>query len=209
MNGKNSPIFITAVIGIAIGIAVGAFFGYDIGFEKAVREAKEESGQSNEVKTWATFLSDTLGLSFAYRTFPDGYMLIENETESEGAFSYKIMKRSDYRELQESTEPREGPPVMTIEEFPNPGNRSLEDWIKTDRRSNYALQGEEKGGMKSEAIGGKNAIRYSWSGLYEGDSVAVIHQGSAVVMSVTYFGPGDQIRKDFEELLTSIRFIEE
>jgi hypothetical protein len=55
-------------------------------------------------------------------------------------------------------------------------------------------------------VGGRDAIGYQWSGLYEGESVAVLYDGNILLFGVSFFTPEDRIIIDFEVLLQSVEY---
>lgn len=99
----------------------------------------------------------------------------------------------------------EGPPVISVAKYPNPEGLSLEAWVKGDARSNWKLAAED-GGLGSMTVGGKQALAYRYSGLYETDAVAVAHNGNIYLFSVGWMTPEDTLRGDFDTLLQSVMF---
>ncbi|MEK7063818.1 MAG: hypothetical protein AAB955_03985 [Patescibacteria group bacterium] len=144
----------------------------------------------------AHYESAAYGISFRY---PEGYLLSEAERGNAERFHYAIvMVRAD-----EANPPigGEGPRAVTIDVYQNNlDNLSLADWLDTGQ-SNFKL-GD---GTKSAAtVDGVDAIRYRWSGLYEGETTAFLHRGSIIAISATFFENTDEQYWVYEDLLKSI-----
>lgn len=130
-----------------------------------------------------------LGISFQY---PSGYEL--QEVPSEGRYSIVLTREED------ATPPEngEGPTAITINLYET--DATLEEWLATTS-SNYALG---DGTYVETSAAGTDAVRYGWSGLYEGETTAFAREGLIVAASVTYLAPADAIRADYESVLSSL-----
>lgn len=96
----------------------------------------------------------------------------------------------------------EQPPAISISVFYNvPEN--LEQWVGSDPRSNFALQGSD---LASTTVGGEPALRYEHSGLYETDAVAVLHKGKIFLFEAQWLASHDAIRQDFQNILNTVHF---
>ena len=80
---------------------------------------------------------------------------------------------------------------------------SLEDWLRSDSRSNFALSDQV---LTPTTVGGQPAVAYRHSGLYETDAVALIREGQVYLFSAGWINAEDRIRTDFKELLQTVQF---
>lgn len=143
------------------------------------------------------YANDFFGFSFSY---PVGYILAESEvgTVSRKHHVVTIIKEEDAVPRVHS----EGPTAITIDVYQNDTNPlSLETWIASSE-SNLRLG---NGTLVETSVGGVPAKSFNWSGLYEGESIAFLHAGNIVVISVTYMSPSDDIYKAYQALLASLR----
>lgn len=150
----------------------------------------------NSIKTYKSI---SYGISFLY---PENYFLEEKPTGNGERSRYTITITEDTKEnrlvREGKTEAREGPVSITIDVFQNLENQSAESWIKRTSYSNYKLG---DGNILPITLGGKDALSYRWSGLYEGNSVVFVHKGNVIMMSVTFLSPTDPIVDIFESIL--------
>ncbi len=98
----------------------------------------------------------------------------------------------------------EGPAAITVQDIPNPEGVSLEQWVKSDNRSNWKLDGTEP---QATTIGGKPALTYRHSGLFEFDAAAVAHNGKIYLFEAGWMAAEDKIRTDFAKLLSTVQFL--
>ena len=176
------PTVLGIVIVLAL-IAAGAIFYAGSAFAPAPAPAPEQ-----------LYSNGVYGMSFSY---PAGYLLSEEATDD--GYRITLIKSEDAVPVVGGGE---GPVAITLDIREIPVGLDLEGWIRGIPESNFALG---PGELSKETVGGTDALRYSWSGLYEGESVALIHQGRVFLFSVTHTSPADQIRIDFEALLLSLR----
>lgn len=141
------------------------------------------------------YANGTYGFSFVY---PDYYVLTEQEVGNAERMHYAVtLVDTDDTVLPEGGE---GPTAITIDVYQNNlDKQTLDDWLETNQ-SNFKLGA---GTRAVTSVGGKEAITYSWSGLYEGETTAFIHGDNIIAISVTYFSRTDQIRADYLALLAS------
>ncbi len=177
------------VIGIVIVLALlatGAIFFAGNAF---VPEAQTPLEQ--------TYGNDLFGVSFAY---PVGYLLAEAEVGVLGRTHHviTIIKEEDAVPRIHS----EGPPTITLDFYQNDTKpQTLEEWVKGDE-SNLRLGNGES---TSLTVDGVEGVQFNWSGLYEGETTAFLHNGKVVAVSVTYLSPADEIYLDYQALLRSLR----
>jgi len=191
MNMKN---FYT-IAPILIALSVGIYFSLTVD-EKKVTNNNTYPNYSNEV----------LGIEFAYRAGPDGYVIQEyaSSRPTEDLLSTIVLMRTEDAERPMPVG-GEGPATITIQVLKNLKKQQSEAWANTNNiYSNINLK---TGEVSEYVLGGANAIRYSATGLYESDNVVVAHGENVYVLSGNYMDAESDLRKDFTPLLESVRFI--
>lgn len=184
---------------LAIVVLVVAIAG--IGMLMPTEKTPVEETPTEQVVTMKTYTNERLGVSFEY---PDIYVVTEKsgETGNPPRFDITVVNAKDYAEMASSTTPREGPLSMTITVFENGAQKfSLWDWIKKSDTSNWNIS---DGSYASTTIAGVEAVAYAWEGLYHGDTIAFVSNGTAYTASVTAMEPTDAIRADFGRVLQSL-----
>jgi hypothetical protein len=148
-------------------------------------------------ENWRQYASED-GVSFSY---PDTYEL-SSRTSSNGGDTWDVLLLlpKGYVPPQNG----EGPPAIIVSVFPASSDTSLETWVRTDNRSGYELS--QDGYLTKTAVGGQPALVYRHSGLYETDAVAVLVGGKVFLFSAGWLEQGDQIRADFQKMLTTVQF---
>lgn len=152
-----------------------------------------------------TYVSDTYGFNFSY---PAKYFLEEKEVGNGERGHYAIILTEDTEEnrlVREGNTPgREGPVAITFDVYQNNlDNMTLQQWVEGTNDSNYKLA---KGPYVATSVGGKTAVLYEWSGLYEGRTIAVLLDTVIIAINATYITPEDQILKDFSTILETVKF---
>ncbi len=99
----------------------------------------------------------------------------------------------------------EGPPTITITTYPVQ-DKTLQQWLESDPRSNWQLLVDDRA-SRPTTVDGKQAVWYHHTGLYENDAVAVLHSNNAIVFSVGYLAPTDQVRQDFNAVMETMQLI--
>jgi|GEM_PF-1074562 len=162
------------------------------------------SPASQNTPSLQTYTSETLGISFHY---PDTYFLETRELGDEHRGHFAIVLTEDTEENARVREgnaiEREGPVSISIELYQNLDQQNVLDWIKEDPVSNFSLS---DGTYATTTIGGRQAFRYHWTGLYEADSIIFKHKDSIGVATVTFTTPTDRIRADFDKIMKTISF---
>ena len=172
-----------AVLGIVIILALlitGAFF---YGGNLLMPPQQEATNQN-------LYANGVYGIAFQY---PSRYLLAEQEVEA-GHYTITLIEEAD-AVLPENGE---GPTAITIDIYE--GNDLLTDWLAT-ANSNFNLG---DGTHASTSVSGTEALSYRWSGLYEGETTAFLHNGNVIAVSVTYMSREDTIRADYYALLASL-----
>jgi hypothetical protein len=182
---KRTNYFNIAIITfVIIAIAAIGYYGY------------EKSGKSHK-----TYSNNTYGITF---TYPSNYNLEENATVDEDPGTVIVL--TDKKSVIPSD--GEGPVAITIGMYPlvdSASSDSLLDWVKTSPHSNFSLS--NKTSPDTTTIADQEAYLYTWDGLYNGTTVATLHNKNVIVFSVTYDGNSDmQIRQDFTDLVMSVAF---
>ncbi len=175
-----------------------------------VRELKNSIVESEGVEAWEkssyskilTFKErgkktyDVAGVTMDY---PGDYA---SEVSADGKHLV-LMNPAEASRIEDPTLPgSDGPTTITVDTFSREG-KTLLDWVKSTKESNFDLS---KGEYTKNKAGSIPAIVYEWSGLYEGTTYAVEgNDGSVILMSVTYLTRGDEIVKDFDLILSTLR----
>ncbi len=169
----------STVLGILVVLALLVAGGYFLTKKEAAVPVPVVNSYENQ----------QFGVSF---TYPEGYVLTERSLEDRYAIT--VVREEDALPPENG----EGPTAITVEVFTNAS--TTEDWLATNA-SNYQLGG---GTYLETSVASAPALRYGWSGLYEGETTAFVHEGRVIAVSVTYLTPQDQIRADYEALLASM-----
>lgn len=182
----------TVAIVLVIVIVLGVWWFFQGSVEAPVVEETPH-------ETLQTFSSDLLGVSF---TYPEGYVLTERDIGNGERKAHAItLIHGSNLPLPEAGE---GPPAIVIEMFQNDlDKQTTEGWIINTSASNYKLG---NGVLTPVSLGGENALRYSWDGLYQGQTIALAREKWVYAFSVTMLTPTDQIRSDFEKVVDSVIF---
>lgn len=148
------------------------------------------------------FANETYGISFFY---PTSYFMTEKETGTTAKTQHSIVlvkDTPDNRAIMNGTATvaSEGPTAITIDIYQNTGKLAVRDWITHDTNWTVATKS-----ATDATVAGLPAVTYSWSGLYEGKSYVVVKGDKVYVLSVTWLTPEDQIIKDFDMVLSSMK----
>jgi hypothetical protein len=146
------------------------------------------------------YSSSELGISFEYPA-ADYHINLHTEGTAEREWHTLVLIPKDYAEAPGGGE---GPPAIAISMFDNIEGLSLEQWVRGDARSNFKLSNDQR--LASTSIGGSPALKYSHSGLYETDAIAVSRGSKIYLLSVGWLTPQDLTRADFQDLYTSLQF---
>jgi hypothetical protein len=151
--------------------------------------------------TQKTYSSTIYGITF---TYPSNYDLQENATVDENPGTVVVLTDKKFKIPSNG----EGPVAITIGMYPlsvSNAPNSLLEWIKMSPHSNFSLS--KQASPDTTTIAGQDAYLYTWDGLYNGTTVATLHNKNVLAFSVTYDGNSDmQIRKDFTDLVMSVQF---
>lgn len=146
-----------------------------------------------------------LGLRFSYS---DDYTLVEREpgAEDDAALQhiYMLMRSDEYEDLLRSTEPREGPPAISLYVFTSEEAMPPRQWAEAHQQ--YSNINLVMGEVRDAAVGGADGIRYRADGLYVSDTLVLANGGFVYIVAGQYIEEDSKIRRDFETFVGSIEF---
>jgi len=149
--------------------------------------------------------SDKYKISFSY---PETYFVTEGIAPGSALrehVSVMLVEDTEFNRklMAGEIEGTEGPIAITFDMYQNNTDKqSLLGWMNNASVSNFKLS---NGTHTLTSVAGAEAVKYIWDGLYQGDTTAFIHGDYIVAASVTYLTPEDQIRKDYEEVLKTVK----
>jgi hypothetical protein len=118
--------------------------------------------------------------------------------ESESGQSISLWTEADFAEIEDFFEVT----PLLIEIRDNPDNLTAQEWLST---APYLLEGDPE----IILVGGQDAIRFDWSGLYFFTSVVVPHPNRQQMILITWDPELDNYEVLFEGLLDSLIFLSE
>lgn len=194
MESKNIAVGIVVVLAAALG-------GYLI-FNKGLPSGVPFVDEKEQQASLNTYSSEELQLSFAY---PADYLL-EERTINEAQRLHKavvlVEDNETNRKLVSGEIVGDGPTAITVDVFQNNlDKQTAEGFIKNSSNSNYKLGDGE---LEEGSLAGLQAYRYTWDGLYRGESIVTADDEYVYMFSVTYLEPTDKIRADFYEMLNTL-----
>lgn len=139
------------------------------------------------------------GISFSY---PVGYLLSEEDMTGPNDPHHYVITLIREEDAVPVVAGGEGPTAITIDIYSKGESEDMPAWLRAHPESNFALG---DGTLADMSVGGAHASRYSWSGLYEGETTAFFHNNWTILVSVTFMSSADQMRADYEYLLDSFR----
>lgn len=150
-----------------------------------------------------TYTNENYGVTFQY---PDTYTLSEKKETAGQTGTIVTLLEKGYSAPKDG----EGPTAITIAMYDEAGSASKKDtllnWIKTSPYSNFTLSRQTEPGTTT--VASQDARLYTWDGLYQGTTVATLHNGNIIAFSVTYDGEADlEKRQDFTDLMASVEFL--
>lgn len=194
---------------IVAGFILGGFYFYKDNFGSQQNNYETDGNQKYTQNgiTYQKYWNADMGVSFAYRTDPNGYTLTEGDISEVDSDTLEkiliLMNTEEYKEMKESDIPREGPPVISMMIFKNPENRSVRQWLENNASvANYQPETQ----VTDVEFGGVEGVRYATDGLYQTDVVVMRNNYKIYVISGGYLDPNDVIRKDFTDFLNTLGF---
>ncbi|MFA5996449.1 MAG: hypothetical protein WC790_01865 [Candidatus Paceibacterota bacterium] len=191
MNTKKMLLILVAVLAVA-------------GYVLLQTDAAEINPGLNT--QYSTFSSSELGIEFSYRSGPQGYVLEESAPADAQAGLVKVLTLIRAEDAsREMPVGGEGPAIMAVHIFENPQKQWPQMWA--DTHIPYSNINLKTGDVSETTVGGANAIRYIADGLYASENAVVAHGDSIYVITGQFLDKDSDIRRDFQPLLESIRFI--
>jgi hypothetical protein len=182
------------IISTIIIVALAAWGVYYFTIRSTSSVPDSLTATSSDMQRYA---NGTHGISFLY---PKNYEIIEGEkgTAERGHYSIMIVRHEDRVPPING----EGPTAITFDIYQNNiDNQSLVQWLDTSSASNFKLS---TGTYATTSIASVPAVTYMWSGLYEGRTVAFLHNNNIVALSVTYMTPDDPNLGVYDIVRTSL-----
>jgi hypothetical protein len=172
-----------------------------------------ETRTEERVVAVATVDNDQYSLAFDYLSGEDGYELIESTTSDDFLQSYVLVDRvalADFRANEVET----APPTISIFVFQQPEETEAEaDIGRITRLQNWA---QANAGLTSFAeiygtpdiieLDGVRALEYTTDGTYQQAIFLANYRGFIYMFVGQYDRPTDNIKADFETLMTTVRF---
>lgn len=194
--------YIMKQILIICGVIVLAIAGLYLFFGHNTAVAPVVETNQKEVKTETT----DYGFTFAYPSGADGYTL---QIPSDGAhgdlvFTESIFDTTEYKQLQESTIPREAPASLTVQVYRNPMNLPAREWITQTEESNYRLS--PNGTISEVSLGSTSFEGYQFDGLYRTDAYVYGKDGYIYVFANMWDNPESGMKKDMETLIAGVKW---
>lgn len=157
---------------------------------------KSEYGKTFAFRERGKKTYESVGVALDY---PSDYV---SETSEDGKHLILMTQDEARRARDPNAPPSEGPTMITVDTHPLEG-KTLLDWLKTSPDANFNLGNGEYEKIQINDI---PVLVYTWSGLYEATAYVVEgSDGQAVLATVTYITRGDDIVRDFDLVLSTLR----
>ncbi len=184
---------------IAIGIAALVLVGAAI-----ATLTKSENPQGPD--DLAAYSHPALGLEFAYRSGPDGYVVQEALPTAVDPSIVRLLHVVPAEAARDpAPEGGEGPAQISISIHRNTANQWSRQWAEA--HPSYSAINLKQGEVAEAVVGGATAVRYMTDGLYAADVVVAAHGGLLYVFRGEFVDAESQLRKDFSPLIESVRFV--
>jgi hypothetical protein len=167
---------------------------------------KEVPGEAHPGPQAKVYASEKFGFTMYY---PEGYLIEERDMPGGEMRGHHVITLTadtpGNRDLREGkVAGGEGPVAVTVDIVDNNlDQNSAEEWIKNSAGSNYKLS---DGTIIPAVINGVEALSYHSTGLYEMDHAVFRHGDYIYMFTVSYADSKDPIRRDFQGIVTSVRF---
>lgn len=179
-----------------IGLGAYSFLRID----PEVTQVAQEESAANQV---TTYTSPALGLTFAYRPGPSGYVIEEREPAQPTDLLGTVVAIQS-ADVGQAPEGGEGPPTITMQAFKNATNLAPEAWAEANvQYSNINLK---MGEVQTTQVNGAPGIRYMADGLYASENVVVARGETIYIFTGMFMDENSDLRRDFAPLLNSVRF---
>lgn len=157
----------------------------------------------SNVVSWT---STDFGIVFDFEMGTDPFLLSEIPNPEPGlVMAWSMIRES---ELAATRDAAFGPRGLVIEAFefvPGLEPVSAESWVRGTVRSNLGMGDGE---LKATEVGGLPAVRYTWTGSYEGMSVAVLAEGRLWLFTMLFRDDIGELGAEYGALLASVEFLE-
>ena len=192
------------VFGLFAALALGCTSVNSLPSAQPDPEASTPIITTPAARSQSGYVNERFGFQFYYPD--DGYVLDTSRADlPTDAISglmgvIQIWRAEDFAAHTSATPPMEQSPTVTISVYSNPGREPLADWQA--RLSLQPTQDQEL------TVGGRPAIAYTSTGLYEYDNVLVTSPDglSVIHFSVGYLGADDDIRDGLDGVVTTFQF---
>ncbi len=211
MHTSKHKIIILIVLAVLLAVALAVVI---------LNDTKRDAGDAVSVQGLGDYLpvevedgikkfrSRELGIAYEY---PSDYLLfLMKKTDESGMTEHQARLMPDVPLIQDAIAGKEipateWPPSIGISSYKVTSAATLEDWIRSNpMQANYFPLNPTEDVLIPTTIAGIQALRYTTHGLYEYDTVVFAYDAWIVVASVGSFGPEDDIRSDFDTILTSV-----
>lgn len=165
---------------------------------------------SHYLRITGSVRNSALGIAFEYPKGEAGYQLQDDipgmSVDPDFRIGYMLTLERDIRAILVSDEPREGAPTIQIRVYENTEKLWPAVWaMRHPLESNIELAFGEP---EEVTVGGAKAVKYTADGLYA-STVYIVTNGSYVyVLTGAYMSTDDDIKKDFDRLVSSLIFTE-
>lgn len=161
--------------------------------EKMMEDTFEKNGN-----TMKRYQDDRTDISFDYRVEPDGYTAVS--TQEDTVLGIALIKTTDYDYMKDGPG-RGGPPAINLIIYPNDDGLSALEWaLENSAYSN--LQDEEL--VTAYTLAGIEGIRYSWEGMFNGETVIISDENNVYMFSGTSHDGDTAMKEDFDAMLRSV-----
>jgi hypothetical protein len=163
---------------------------------------REEEGDApapvGEAKRLVYYKNAQFGFSFGY---PEEYVLEEKGNVGDARrarYAFVLTEKS-------ATVPEngDGPTAITLDVFQNLEGYAPLEWVKGMSYSNWKL-GDGK--YITTTVGGRDAVEYRTTGIYEAMNYVFTDGDAMYMFSVTWLTPEDDITRDFTRVKASFAF---
>lgn len=172
---------------------------------QATRESEQASASSSTVLEY--YADSRFGFRVPYPASYERKVIDDPNPKDVLHRSVVLTAKADTQPMRGDV-PGEGPPSITIDVFVNAllGSSTVSDWVRGSPQSNFNISPDRV--LAETVLDGLSAVRYRWSGLYEGESVAAALGQNVLIVAVSYREPTDVIRADFENLLRGFFYLD-
>lgn len=163
-----------------------------------------KSTHTIDTSSWDTYVSDSYGLSFKY---PAYYLTaVKNISGTQdGAIQTVILVKNTQENKTWIDAGASGVPAplsISCTIFNNPSNLSPYAWATSNTSSNFSLNTSNN---SRKDVAGQEAVSYSWTGLYQSQSVVLSNGAMIIMCSGGYLDPHDEIFTDYKAIIQTIK----